>query len=150
MKIYAKNKKAKFDYEFLNKYEAGISLLGTEVKSIKEGGVDLSGSYIVIDSNDNPQWLNGHINKYQFQTQGTHEEKRTRQLLLKKREIKKISNDINLKRLTVIPYIIYANHRGNIKLEFYTAKGKNVRDKRSTIKQRDLERESRLNLKNNY
>ena len=150
MKIYAKNKKAKFDYEFLNKFEAGVSLLGTEVKSIKEGGVDLSGSYIVIDSDGNPQWLNGHINKYHFQTQGTHEEKRTRQLLLNKREIKKINNDINLQRLTAIPYIIYANHKGNIKLEFYTARGKNVRDKRNAIKQKDLERESKRLNKNNY
>jgi len=55
MKIYAKNKRAKFDYEFLNKYEAGISLLGTEVKAIKEGNVDLSGSYIIIDNDSNPQ-----------------------------------------------------------------------------------------------
>gem|GEM_PF-2208128 len=69
---------------------------------------------------------------------------------MQKREIKKIENDINLKRLTAIPYIIYANHKGNIKLEFYTARGKNVRDKRNALKKQDLERESQRINKNNY
>ena len=150
MKIYAKNKRAKYDYEFINKYEAGIALLGTEVKSIKEGGVDLTGSYIIIDNDGNPQWLNGTVNKYHFQTQGSHDETRTRQLLLHKREIKKIADEINLKRLTAIPYLIYANHQGNLKIEFYTAKGKNVRDKRNSIKQKDQEREARRINKYNY
>ncbi len=143
MKIISKNKRAKFDYQFLDKYEAGISLLGTEVKSIKEGNVDLSGSYIVIDDKNNAQWLNGNVAKYKFQTQGTHEEKRTRQLLLNKREIKKLKNDVSLKRLTIIPYIIYMNRKGVIKLEIYTAKGKNLVDKRQTIKERDSKRETK-------
>lgn len=142
MKIYSKNKKAKFDFEFLDKFEAGISLIGTEVKSIKEGNVDLTGSYIVIDSDDNAQWINGNVSRYQFQTQGSHEEKRTRQLLLKKREIQKLKDSIQLKRLSVIPYIIYANKRGNIKLEIYIARGKNAHDKRESIKARDSKREA--------
>ena len=145
MKIISKNKRAKFDYELIDKYEAGIALIGTEVKSIKEGNVDLSGSYIIIDTNNNAQWLNGNIAKYKFQTQGTHEEKRNRQLLLNKRELKKLKNDITLKRLTIIPYIIYINRKGIIKLEIYTAKGKNVRDKRQTIKERDSKRETKNN-----
>lgn len=143
MKIYAKNRKAKYDYVLMDKYSAGISLLGTEVKSIKNGDVDLTGSYIYIDKNDNPQWLNGNIKKYHFQTQGAHEEKRTRQLLLNKREIKKISNSINLDRLTIIPYLIYADNKGRIKLDIYVSKGKNTKDKRETIKERDRQRESK-------
>ncbi len=142
MKIYAKNKRAKFDYEFKDMFIAGISLLGTEVKSIKNGDVDLTSSYIVIDNNGNAQWLNGRVKRYNFQTQGSHDESRTRQLLLKKREISKISSAINEKRYTVVPYAIGATNRGHIKLEIYLAKGKNVKDKRETIKRRDAERES--------
>ncbi len=142
MHVYAKNRKAKYDYEFKEKFIAGISLLGTEVKSIKNGDVDLSSSYVVIDSNGNAQWLNGKIKKYSFQTQGSHDETRTKQLLLKKREIKKISSSISEKRYTVIPYLIVSTNKGLIKLEIYLAKGKNIRDKRETIKQRDIKREN--------
>lgn len=142
MKIFAKNRRAKFDYEFKDMFIAGISLLGTEVKSIKNGDVDLTSSYIVIDNDGNAQWLNGRIKRYNFQTQGSHDESRTRQLLLKKREILKISSAINEKRYTVVPYAIGATNRGHIKLEIYLAKGKNVKDKRETIKRRDAERES--------
>ncbi len=143
MKIFAKNRRAKFDYEFLDKFEAGISLTGSEVKSVKAGDVDLSGSYVVVDNNGNVQWLNGTIKKYAFQSMGQHEETRTRQLLLKKREIKKIIENINEKKLTVIPYIIYAKSNGKLKLEILLAKGKNIHDKRETIKKRDLERLNR-------
>lgn len=142
MKVFAKNRRAKYDYELMDMFVAGISLLGTEVKSIKRGDVDLTGSYVVIDRDGNAQWLNGKIKKYNFQTQGSHEETRTRQLLLNKRELKKIRSAIAEKRLTVIPYAIGATNRGHIKLEIYLSKGKNVRDKRETIKQRDSERES--------
>lgn len=143
MKIYAKNKRAKYDYTFLKKYEAGISLLGTEVKSIKNGLVDLTGSYVVIDSKNNVQWLNGTIQKYQYQTQGNHKEKRTRQLLLNKLEIKKIKQEVQLKNLTIIPYLIYANKLGKIKLEIHVAKGKKTKDKREEIKKRDSKRETK-------
>lgn len=143
MHPYSKNKKAKFDYDLQDKYVAGISLTGTEVKSIKSGGCDLSGSYVVIDSNNNAQWLNGHITKYQFQTQGSHEERRTRQLLLNKKEIRKLKEAVQQQRVTLIPYVIGANKRGRIKLEFYTSKSKNKHDKRETIKQRDAQRESK-------
>lgn len=140
MKIYSKNRKAKYDYEFIEKIEAGISLAGSEVKSIKNGDVDLSGSYIIIDANGDVKWLNGKIKQYKFQSMKIYEEDRTRQLLLKKKEIKKIHQKVNEKRLTIIPYLIYANHSGKIKLEIYLAKGKNTKDKRETIKRRDLDR----------
>lgn len=142
MHIYAKNRRAKYDYEFKDKFIAGISLLGTEVKSVKKGDVDLTSSYVVIDNKGNAQWLNGKIKKYAFHTQGSHDESRTRQLLLSKREISKISSAIAEKRYTVVPYAIGATNRGLLKLEIYLAKGKNTKDKRETIKQRDLERES--------
>ncbi len=143
MHPYSKNKKARFDYELLDKFVGGISLLGTEVKSIKSGGCDLTGSYVVIDNEGNAQWLNGNIAKYQFQTQGSHEERRTRQLLLKKSELKKLREIVNEKRLNLIPYVLGANSRGKLKLEFYTARPKKNHDKRETIKQRDAQRESK-------
>lgn len=143
MHILAKNKKAKFDYEFKDKFIAGISLTGTEVKSIKSGGCDLTGSYVIIDSNNNAQWLNGHITKYKFQTQGSHEERRTRQLLLNKKEIRKLKELVNEQRVTIIPYVIGADRRGRLKLEIYSSKSKNKQDKRETIKQRDAQRESK-------
>lgn len=143
MHVYSKNRKAKFDYELQDKFVAGISLLGTEVKSIKDGGCDLTGSYVIIDAKNNAQWLNGNINKYQFQTRGSHEERRTRQLLLNKKEIRKLKQELQEKRLTLIPYAIGANNRGKLKLEFYTAKPKKNHDKRETIKQRDAQRESK-------
>ncbi len=142
MKVFAKNKRAKYDYEFKEGFYAGVSLLGTEVKSIKSGDVDLTSSYVVIDSNGNAQWLNGKVKRYNFQTQGSHEESRTRQLLLNKKELKKISSAIAEKRYTVVPYAIGATNKGHIKLEIYLAKGKNTQDKRETIKRRDQERES--------
>lgn len=142
MKVFAKNKRAKFDYELKEQFYAGISLLGTEVKSIKNGDVDLTSSYVVIDKDGNAQWLNGKVKKYEFQTQGSHEESRTRQLLLHRKEIKKIASAIAEKRYTVVPYAIGATNKGHIKLELYLAKGKNVKDKRETIKKRDQERES--------
>ncbi len=143
MHVYSKNKKAKFDYELLDMFVAGIALKGTEVKSIKAGGCDLTGSYVVIDNDGNAQWLNGNITKYQFQTSGSHEERRTRQLLLNKKELRKLKQELQLKRLTLIPYCIGANNRGKLKLEFYTAKPKKLHDKRETIKQRDAQRESK-------
>ncbi len=143
MHIYSKNKKAKFDYLFLDKYVAGISLTGTEVKSIKSGGGDLSGSYVVIDNNNNAQWMNGHITKYQFQTVGSHDEKRTRQLLLNKKEIIKIKSLVQQERVILIPYCIGANSRGKLKLEFYTSKPKKLHDKREEIKRRDSQREAK-------
>lgn len=142
MKIFAKNRRAKYDYEFKDMFVAGISLLGTEVKSIKNGDVDLTASYIVIDNKGCAQWLNGKVKKYDFQTQGSHDESRTRQLLLKKKEISKIASAIAEKRYTVVPYAIGATNKGYIKLEIYLAKGKNVQDKRETIKRRDQEREN--------
>lgn len=143
MHVLAKNKKAKFDYEFKDKFIAGISLTGTEVKSIKSGGCDLTGSYVIIDSNNNAQWLNGHITKYKFQTQGSHEERRTRQLLLNKKEIRKLKELVNEQRVTIIPYVIGADRRGRLKLELYSSKSKNKQDKRETIKKRDAQRESK-------
>ncbi len=140
MKIVAKNRRARFDYELKDTFEAGISLLGSEVKSIKCGDVDLSGSYIVFDDKGSLQWLNGTIKKYEYQTMGSHDETRTRQLLLHKREIKKIWNAVNLERLTVVPTILYINHHGIIKIEIATARGKKKYDKREIIKKRDLER----------
>lgn len=142
MKIISKNKRAKFDYELIDKYHAGISLLGNEVKSIKDGNVDLVGSYIYIDNKNNAQWINANIEKYKFQNESiNYNPRRTRQLLLNSAEIKKIKNEIKLKKLTVIPYCIFINKRGLIKLEIYTAKGKNKQDKRESQKKDDAKKE---------
>lgn len=142
MKIFAKNRRAKFDYEFITKYEAGISLVGSEVKSIKNNQIDLTGSYVIVDKNKNIQWINGKIEKYKYNTsEESIDERRTRQLLLNKKEIRKIINEVVLKRLIIIPYKVYALKSGIIKLEFFIAKPKKLRDKRETEKKRDLSRE---------
>lgn len=139
MKILAKNKRAKFDFELKDTFEAGISLLGSEVKSIKDGKVVLDSTYVNI-KNGNANLINMNVSNHESYLE-KHEEKRTRRLLLNKHEIKKINDAIKLQRLTVVPTILYVNKRGIIKIEIAIAKGKNVSDKREREKERDKERE---------
>lgn len=139
MKIITKNKRAKFDYELKDTFDAGISLLGSEVKSIRDGKVVLDSAYVTI-KNNNAELLNMNVSNHEsYSVQ--HEEKRTRRLLLNKNELKKISKGVNLERLTVIPLKIYLNHKGLIKIEIALAKGKTKSDKRESQKEKDSMRE---------
>jgi len=146
MKVLAENKKAYFNYEILEKFEAGISLIGQEVKSIKTRGVSLTGSYVVLKDNE-VFWIGINIPPYQPKNAPKdYEPARTRKLLLKKSEIKYLIGKTRQKGLTLVPLRVYTKN-GKIKLEFGIAKGKKKADKRELIKKRDVEREIKGELK---
>ena len=145
MKTLSVNKRATYDYEILEKYEAGISLLGCEVKSIKTGHISLKGSYVVIKNNE-VYLLNAFIPPYQIKnTPSDYDPRRSRKLLLHKSEIKSLIGKIKQKGLTLVPIKLYTK-RGKIKLEFALAKGKKKVDKREKIKKREVERKMRRAL----
>ncbi|MFH1582295.1 MAG: SsrA-binding protein SmpB [bacterium] len=145
MKPLADNKKAYFDYEILEKYEAGISLIGQEVKSIKQGHMSLSGSYVVIRGNE-AFLLGVHVPPYQPKNAPKeYDPQRTRKLLLRKQEINYLIGKTKEKGLTLVPLRVYTL-KGNIKLEFGVARGKKQKDKRETIKKRETERDMKREL----
>ena len=140
MRIFAENRKATFNYEILEKFEAGLVLLGLEVKSIKSGGVSLAGSYVVPRNNE--LWLVGcHIHPYQPKnTPQGYLPERERKLLLTKKELSYLTGRISQKGLTFVPLKIYTKN-GKIKLEFALAKPIKRIDKRQVIKKREINRE---------
>ena len=142
------NRKAKFDYEIYETYEAGIVLTGTEIKSVRNGSCNLKDSYVIIKKNE-AFILNMHISPYDKGNIFNSEETRTRKLLLHKNEIIKLSQKIEIKGFTIVPLKIYFSN-GKAKLEIGVAKGKHNFDKRETIKERDLERETKKALKDKY
>ncbi|HZJ86130.1 MAG TPA: SsrA-binding protein SmpB [Erysipelotrichaceae bacterium] len=145
MKIIAQNRRARYDYFLEEKFEAGIALVGTEVKSIRAGEVHLSEAFVEI--RDNEVYINGmHVNHFRQGNQFNHEEDRRRKLLLNKREIKKLFDATQLQGYTIIPTKIYLKN-GLVKLEIAIAKGKAQYDKRETVKKRDAQREIEKSLK---
>lgn len=142
------NRKARYDYEILDKYEAGIALTGTEIKSIRKGNANLKDSYAVI-KNGEAYLLNMFVSEYKEGNIFNHEETRTRKLLLHKSEINKINDKISIKGLTLVPLKLYFN-RGKAKIELAVARGKHTYDKKETIKQRDIDREMKKSLKGKY
>ncbi|MBZ9569297.1 SsrA-binding protein SmpB [Patescibacteria group bacterium] len=146
MKVLAKNKKAYYKYEILEKFEAGIVLIGQEVKSIKSGRINLAGSYVVLK--DNELYLIGcHVPPYQPKNAPPdYNPERSRKLLLKKSEIKYLIGKSKQKGLTLVPLRVYTRRR-KIKIEFAIAKGKKKFDKRELIKKRETKREMRRELK---
>lgn len=140
MDILVENKKAFFDYEILEKYQAGIVLTGQEVKSIKNKRMGLQGSF-VISKDSEVFLLNANVPPYQARNiAGEYNPKRTRKLLLKKSEIKELIGKSRQRGLTMIPLKVY-NDANKIKVEFAIVKGKRKIDKRETIKKREAERE---------
>ena len=143
---YALNKKATFNYEVLDKYEGGLSLLGYEVKSVKNKQANLEGSYVVIRGNE-LFLVNANIPPYQVNnTPESYDPMRPRKVLITKKELKKLLDSEKQKGLTLIPISLYNKGR-NIKLEFALAKGKKKFDKRETIKKRESDRDIRRTLK---
>ena len=132
------NRKARYDYEIEDTYEAGIVLTGTEIKSIREGKVNIKDSYAIIRNNE-IYLLNTHISTYKEGNIFNHEEDRTRKLLLHKKEIIKIDNEVTTKRYTLIPLKIYFV-RGKAKVELGVCQGKKLYDKRESIKEKDIKR----------
>ena len=138
--INIKNRKASFEYEFLEKHIAGIQLFGTEIKSIREGKANLTDAYCYF--RDSELWIQGmHIAEYWWGSCNNHDPKRERKLLLSRKEPNKLQRKLQDAGLTVIALRMFINDRGFAKLEIALAKGKKRYDKREDIKQRDSKRE---------
>ncbi len=140
------NRKARYDYFITDTIECGIALTGTEIKSIRNGSANLKDSYAIIRNNE-VYLLNMTIAPYQQGNIFNHQEKRTRKLLLHKKEILKLNNKITLEGYTLVPLKLYFV-KGKAKIELGVCKGKKNLDRRETIKERDLKRE--LNKNNKY
>ena len=146
MKTVASNKKAYFNYEFVESMEAGIALLGSEVKSVREGLISLKDSYAEV-KNGEVFILHMNISPYEQANIFNHEPLREKKLLLHRQEIKRLIGKIREKGYTLIPTKVILNDRGKVKVEIALAKGKRTYEKRRAIKERDLEREVRAELK---
>jgi SsrA-binding protein len=145
LKILAKNRKANFEYFLLDKYEAGLELQGSEIKSIRAGQVSIGEAFVQIENYE--AWLvDSHVAKYDAASYLNHDPKRKRKLLLHKKEVLEIWNEIRQKGVTVIPTILYLKN-GKAKIEIALAKGKKMYDKRDSIAKRDQEREMSRNRK---
>lgn len=141
------NRAAFHEYHILDKFEAGVVLLGTEVKSVMVGRVQLKESYVTVK--DGELWLfNAHISQYSHGNINNHEPLRTRKLLLHRREIEKLERETTLKGMTLVVTRIYWKN-GRIKFEIGLAKGKKLYDKRETLKNRTIERETQAQMKEN-
>lgn len=138
--INIKNKKASFEYHFMDKFTAGLVLHGSEIKSIRQGKVNLQASYCVIH-HDEAFVKEMHISPYKQASYLNHEPKRERKLLLNKREIKKLAAKSQEQGLTIVPVRLYVTNKGLAKLEIALAKGKKLHDKRHDIKEKDLKKD---------
>lgn len=138
--INIKNRKASFEYQFIDKYKAGIVLQGSEIKSIRDGKVNLQASYCTIHNNE-AFVKELHISPYKEASYNNHEPKRERKLLLSKREIKKLTSKSQEQGLTIIPVRLFVTKNGLAKLEIALAKGKKIHDKRHDIKEKDLKKD---------
>ncbi len=145
IKIVATNRKAGFEYFLLEQFEAGLSLQGSEIKSIRAGQVSLTEAYIETDGRD--AWLvECHIAPYEQANRFNHDPKRRRRLLLHKREIRELWDSVRQKGVTIVPTKIYLKE-GRAKIEIALAKGKKLHDKRDAIAQRDQEREMKREVR---
>ncbi|CAN5764582.1 SsrA-binding protein SmpB [soil metagenome] len=144
-KNIAENRKAFHDYHIIETFEAGIVLVGTEVKAIREGSANLRDSFALLE--DGEVWLyNVHINPYSHRGYSSHEPTRKRKLLLHRREIRKLTGKTVEKGMTLVPLRLYFDH-GHVKVAIALAKGKQAHDKRETIKRREADRETRAAVK---
>jgi SsrA-binding protein len=144
-KVVADNRKALHDYHVLDEWEAGVALLGTEIKAIREGRVNLRDSFARLDKGE--VWLtNVHISPYSHTGYAHHEERRQRKLLLHRHEILKLAGRVAEKGLTLVPLRMYFK-KGRIKVALALVKGKQAHDKRETIRRREIDRETRAAVK---
>jgi len=139
--INIQNKKARFEYEILDKYTAGMVLTGTEIKSIRASKASIAESFCEFNDQGELFVINMNIEEYAYGTHYNHRPKAERKLLLNKRELKKLSKDVETKGLTIVPLKLFINEKGLAKLEIALAKGKKTYDKRETIKDRDNKRD---------
>ena len=145
-KLIAENRRARFDYHIEADLEAGIMLFGSEVKSLRQGGSNIAESYASVEGGE--LWLiNGYIAPYlQAKTFG-HEERRRRKLLVSRKELARFWQAIGRQGMTLVPLVMYFNHRGMVKLKLGLAKGKKAADKRETSAKRDWNRQKQRLLK---
>ncbi len=146
MNIIASNKKAYHNYEIVERFEAGIALVGSEVKSVREGRISLKDSYGEV-RNGEVFLLQAHISPYEPANRFNHDPLRERKLLLHRQEIKRLIGKIREKGYTLIPTKVVLNDKGKVKVEISLAKGKRAYEKKQAIKERDLDREMRAELK---
>lgn len=135
------NKKAKFEYEIIEKYTAGIVLTGTEIKSIRMGKAQIAESFCEFNENKELFLINSYIEEYSFGTRYNHKAKSERKLLLNKKELRSLHKRVQNKGLTIIPLRLFINEKGLAKLDVALAKGKKLYDKRAAIKDRDVKRD---------
>lgn len=147
VKVVADNRRAFYEYAVEERFEAGIELRGTEVKSLRNGEALIAESYVAVE--DGEVWLiNAHIPEYSHGNRLNHDPRRRRRLLLHAREINKLFGAVGRQGLTIVPLSMYFNGEGRAKLEIALAKGKKAHDKRAAIKERDWKREQGRILRN--
>ncbi|HYN84274.1 MAG TPA: SsrA-binding protein SmpB [Pyrinomonadaceae bacterium] len=145
-KVIVTNRAALYEYHVLDRYEAGAALVGTEVKSVRAGQIQLKESYVAV--RDGEAWLfNAHISPYSFGNRQNHEPTRTRKLLLHRREIDRLEKEATTKGMTLVVTRVYLKG-GRVKFEIGVARGKKLYDKRETEMRRTVERETRARMKN--
>jgi SsrA-binding protein len=145
-KVVAENRRARFDYAIEDDLECGIMLEGSEVKSLRQGSANIAESYATVD--DGELWLiNGYIAPYEQAKTFGHEERRRRKLLVSKKELARLWNETQRKGMTLVPLVLYFNHRGIAKIKIGIAKGKKTHDKRETAAKRDWNRQKQRLLK---
>jgi SsrA-binding protein len=144
--INIRNRKASFEYTFLDKFVAGIKLSGTEIKSIRQGKANITDAFCVIEKDE--VWLrNMQVEEYEKATHFNHIPKQDRKLLLNKHEIRKLQNNLKDQGLAIVPLKLFLSEKGLAKIEIALAKGKKIYDKREDIKKRDVARETQRQLK---
>jgi SsrA-binding protein len=135
------NRKARYDYEFLETFTAGIQLKGTEVKAIREGKMNLTDAFVTFFGNE-LTLVDAQISPYSFGTYANHEPRRHRVLLVTKKERERLKSKVQDKGITLVPYKVYFNERGWVKIDFALARGKKSYDKRESIKEREMKRQA--------
>jgi len=140
IKVVADNRRARYDYEILDTFEAGIELKGPEVKSLREGRANIGESYASVNDGD-LYLVNAYVPEYKQANRFNHETRRPRRLLLHRKQIDKLAGGVLREGLTIVPLRIYFNERGRAKVGIALAKGKKLHDKRETIKERSWNRE---------
>lgn len=135
------NKRARFDYEIIEKFSAGIVLAGTEIKSIRLGKANITESFCEFNEKNELFAINTYIEEYAFGNQFNHKSRSERKLLLNKRELKSLARSVQAKGLTIIPLRLFTNEKGLAKLEIGLCKGKKNYDKRESLKEQDTKRD---------
>ncbi len=133
------NRRARYEFEFIDTFDAGIMLQGTEVKALRAGEANIADAYCYFRKDE--LWIRAlYIKEYRHGTDANHDPKRERKLLLKRRELKKLDKKVKEKGLTIVPVKLFMNERGLVKLQIALARGKNTYDKRDTLKKKDEKR----------